>query len=98
MGRYDKYQEAVREERAFQEEQERLHEKHSIEDEDTVVIETTNMTKFLLTYLRLFLRSAFGIILITLGTVGILTLLYPDSRAEFFAVLTQIAENIRQLI
>lgn len=98
MGRYEKYQEAVREERAFQQEQERLHEKHEEVKEDTVIIETPHIVKFLLLYLRLLGKTVFGVAMILLATAGLLTLLYPNTRQEFLVVLQSIMENIRELL
>ena len=98
MGRYDKYQAAVKEELEFQKEQERLHDKHKTIEEDAIIIETSNMGKFLLNYLRNICRAAFGVVMISLSAAGLLTLLDPGSRAAFRLVLQGIAENIKQLI
>lgn len=98
MGRYDKYKQAVMEEQAFREEQKRLHKQHEQIEEDTVIIETPNMTKFLLRYLRWLMRTLFGVLLILLATAGLLTLLHPDSREAFFGVLQMIVGNLQELI
>lgn len=98
MGRYEKYQEAVREERAFRQEQQRLHEKHEDVEEDTVIIETPHLVKYLLLYLRSLGKTVFGTAMILLATAGLLTLLYPQTRQEFLVVLQGILENIRELL
>ena len=98
MGRYDKYRKAVKEEIAFNEEQDRLHEKHSNIDEDTIIIETSNMWKFLMTYLRLSLKTASSIMLVFLAAVGILTLIYPETRAAFQTLIETLIDEIKHLI
>ena len=59
MGRYQKYREAVGREREFREEQKKLHRKHEEVDQDTVIVEKTNMLKFLLAYFRGIVKSAY---------------------------------------
>ena len=98
MGRYEKYQEAVREERAFRQEQQRLHEKHEEVEEDTVIIETPHIVKYLLLYLRILGKTVFGVTMILLATAGSLTILYPETRQELLVVLQGIFDNIRNLL
>ena len=98
MGRYDKYKKAVKEELAFKEEQEKLHQKHDHIDEDTVIIEKSNMVKFLLNFLRITLRTLFGVVTIVLTAIGVLTLLYPTTRNAFIDVLEQIFQNVSELL
>lgn len=98
MGRFDKYRKAVEEEMAFNEEQDRLHEKHQEVAEETVIIETSNMGKFLLNFTRSGIRTIVNIALILLATVGILTLLYPETRTAFMNVIGRIILDIKHLI
>lgn len=98
MGRYEKIKKAVKEDRAFKKEQEKLHEKHDGIDQDTVIIEKSNMAKFLLNFLRVLFRTLFGFITITLSTIGLLTLIYPDTRDAFFDVINQIIKDLVGLL
>ena len=94
MGKYDKYAKAIKEEIAFNEEQENLHKKHENVPEDTVIIETGNMGKFMLNFIRAFIKTIFAIILIALATVGLLTLIYPETRDAFTVIVTGIVQDI----
>ena len=94
MGRYQKYREAVGREREFREEQRKLHRKHKEVDQDTVIVEKTNMLKFLLAYFRGIVKALTGILLILLAAIGILAMLYPGPRNEVIKVLYEIAAEI----
>ena len=98
MSRYVKYQEAVRQEQDFRQEQQKLHEQYENVEEDTVIIETPNTVKYLLLYLRLLGKTIFGATVILFTSAGIMTLLYPDSRQAFLVVLQQVIENIKVLL
>lgn len=98
MGKYDKYANAVKEEITWKGEQERLHDKHDSVPDDTVIIETGNMGKFMLNFIRSFLNTVFAVILILLATVGILTLIYPEPRGAFINVINIILEDLKNKI
>lgn len=98
MGKYDKFTSEIKEEKAFNKKQDRLHEKYEEIDEDKVIVETSNMTKFLLSFLKALLKTVIGIVVIILTTIGILTLIYPDSRAELFNIITGILNDIKMMI
>lgn len=98
MGRYEKVKKQVREDRAFKKEQEKLHEKHEGVSEDTIIIEKSNMGKFMINFLQTSLRTLFGVITIGLSTIGLLTLIYPDTRTAFFDVVNQIFNDLVGLL
>ena len=98
MGRFDKYRKAVEEEIAWSKEQDRLHEKHQDIDDDTVIIETSNMGKFLLNFTRTGIHTIVSIVFIILAAIGILTLLYPETREAFYNVIGRIWLDIKHLI
>lgn len=78
-------------------EQKRLHEKHDISDPDTVIVEKSNMVKFLIRCLSWILRIAATFIMFVLAAAGLITLLYPDVRSEFLIVFTTIVDEIRSM-
>lgn len=78
----------VREERAFQEKQNTLKEKYDIaQDTEVVVVEKSNVLKFLIRTLGAIIRLAAIITLITLAFVGVVALVYPQPRAALFEVM-----------
>ena len=98
MGRYEKVKKQVKEDLAFKKEQEKLHEKHEGISEDTVIIEKSNMWKFMINFLQTVLRTMFGVITVGLSTIGLLTLIYPDTRLAFFDVINQIFNDLVGLL
>ena len=76
----------------------RIKQKHHISDENVVVVEKSNTLKFIIRILVLFLKTAAWIILIILAAVGILCLIYPETRAALFDVLSGICTGTETLI
>ena len=72
--------------------------KHHIIDENVVVVEKSNTLKFIIRILVLFLKTAAWITLIILAAVGILCLIYPETRAALFDVLSGIRSGTETLI
>lgn len=95
MGKYDKFRDAVREEKEYQREQRRLHRMHKEIDPDAVIVEKVNMLKFLLSYFRGIGKALCGTAMILLAAIGLLALLYPAPRGEVVRVLAEITAEIR---
>lgn len=89
---------AAREELEKEEEQKRLREKHNISDENTLVVEKDNTFKFTVRMLGRFIRFIATVSLLVLATVGIISLLYPEVRAELMEVLFGIYEQARGMV
>ncbi len=88
----------IREENEFAALQQSLKKKHHIDDEDVIIVEKKSLGKFLI---RLFLsgvKLTATTALILMAAAGILTLVYPDTRSEFFNVLLNIFSETRNLI
>jgi len=98
MGIYDKYKKKINEEQDFKKEQKKLHKKHDKIPEDTVIIEKNGTMKIIAGLLRTIIRKLFGLIVIALATIGILTLIYPETRAAFFNVIQMIKADLFHLI
>lgn len=78
-------------------EQKRLHDKHGISDPDTVIVEKTNMAKFLIRCIGRGIRIAATIIVFILAAIGLMTILYPAVRAEFLTVFNEILYQVRTM-
>ena len=76
----------------------RIKQKHHIIDENVVVVEKSNTLKFIIRILVLFLKTAAWIILIILAAVGILCLVYPETRWALFDILSGIRNGTETLI
>ena len=76
----------------------RIKQKHHIIDENVVVVEKSNTLKFIIRILVLFLKTAVWITLIILAAVGILCLVYPETRWALFDILSGIRNGTETLI
>ena len=85
---------AAREELEKEQEQKRLREKHHVEDEQVLVVETSNMGKFLIRTMGRLLHFLAAILLLGLAAMGALAVLYPNVRLELWEVLLQIWREI----
>lgn len=88
----------VKEETAFKENQQKLKKKYQINKPDVVVVEKTNMTKFLIRLLIGFIKFAATTAILILAVIGLLTLIYPQIRAEFISVWLQITAQFLSMI
>ena len=98
MGKYDIYIENLKKEESFNKEQGRLHNKHSDIDENKVIVEKSNTIKFVLSFLRASIKTIATIILVSLAAIGIITLIYPEIRAEFIEVILNIFNEGKKMI
>ena len=87
-----------KEKKQHEAEENRIKQKHHITDENVVVVEKSNTLKFIIRVLVLFLKTAAWITLIILAAVGILCLIYPETRAELFRILISIFEGTKTMI
>lgn len=67
--------------------QEKLREKYNIPDENIKVVEQKTTLKFLIRTAGILVRTIFGAALIVLAAAGLITIIYPEPRAELFSVL-----------
>ena len=81
-----------------QTEENRIKEKHHITDENIVVVEKTNTLKFIIRIRVLLFKTAAWITLIILAAVGILCLIYPETRTELFRIIISIFEGTKAMI
>lgn len=71
-------------------EQEALKQKHNIESENVVVVEKTQLFK----WLTILLKSILSVLVLIFAAIGIFTLLYPELRNSFITILHQIIQSI----
>lgn len=71
-------------------EQEALKQKHNIESENVVVVEKTQLFK----WLTILLKSILSVFVLIFAAIGIFTLLYPELRNSFITILHQIIQSI----
>lgn len=86
--------EAIEEEEEKKQEQERLHAKHNIEDEHIVVVEKSNMLKFSVKSISALLHTVATIILLCLAAIGLLCIIYPDTRQAFQEIIMQLISQL----
>lgn len=84
----------IREEEAEKKAQEELRIKHHIDDEKVLIVEKNNVFKFTVKTVAAMIRVAASVIVLILAIIGLLSLLYPSTRAELITVFLQIKEQI----
>lgn len=84
--------------RQQKEEEERIRQKHNITDENIRVVEKSNTLKFIIRILIMTVKTAAWIILIVLAAVGIISLIYPETRNALFTILFGIVDGTRTLL
>lgn len=89
-----RFMEAIEEEEIRQQEQERLHAKHNIEDENIVIVEKSNMIKFSVKSIASLIRAGATIILLCLAAIGLLCIIYPETRQAFQEVMQQLINQL----
>ncbi|WP_411328653.1 hypothetical protein [Anaerofustis stercorihominis] len=92
------YIEDIKKEQQFKEEQATLHKKHEEISEDKVIVEKNVAVKATLNMAQNIVKAIFAIIVVILTTVGILTLLYPETREVFFNLVNGLMDQLMQLI
>ena len=81
-----------------QAQQEKLREKHNIEDENMVVVEKSNMAKFSVnTFIRL-VKFFAAVIIVCLAVIGLTVLVFPETREALLAIFHLAAEQTTEMI
>ena len=79
-------------------EETKIRQRHNISDEKVVVIEKSDTVTFLFKVLLNGIKTAAWITLIILAAVGIMCLVYPETRTDFFKILHEIFMGTKNLI
>lgn len=98
MGKFkNTFVKEIRKEQERAREQERLRSKHHVE-EDILIVEKTNMVKFLIRLSGRIIRVLLTVAIFLLATVGLMSLVYPEVRAELFLVFSQIMADLQKML
>lgn len=89
-----KFMEALEEKQEFEKKQKKLHEKHSIKDENVVVVEKSNMIKFSLKGIATIIRLTATCIITVLAIIGLTCIIYPETRRPLKIILGQTFNQI----
>lgn len=85
----------IQKEKEFEKEQQNLKEKYSLDvSDDVVVVEKTNAYKFTVKMLVNAVKALATICLLVLATIGLITLIYPNSRNAFFYIMSSIYREL----
>lgn len=87
----------VKAQEATEQEQKVLHEKHNIEDENVIVVEKSNMTKFLISTVGGVIRTFATVVLLILAVIGLAAIIYPEPRADMIDILFDLIKQIKHL-
>lgn len=71
-------------------EQEVLKAKHNIQSENIVVVEKTQLFKWLF----ILMKTIFAILVFICTAIGVFTLLYPELRNSFITIINQVIQSI----
>lgn len=82
------------EERAFEQSQIQLKEKHGISKDNVIVVEKSNIFKFTVKSLAVLIRLIAAIVIVILAVTGLAALIYPSPRHELFRIFL---ESFKQL-
>lgn len=75
-------------------EQELKRKKYNVEDENVIIVEKNNTVKFLVNVLLAVVKTIATIIIILLAAIGLMCLIYPSTRMEFFQIIFDIFSTI----
>lgn len=68
----------IKEQQEFEKQQKELKRKHRIDEKNVIVVEKSNMTKFLIRTIGNVVRISATILILILASIGLTTLLYPQ--------------------
>ncbi len=98
MAKFRSIAKACKENIERQAQQEKLREKHSIEDANTVIVEKSNMEKFSVnTFIRL-VKFFAAVIIVCLAVIGLTALMFPETREALLAIFHLAAEQTTEMI
>lgn len=84
----------IKDQQEFEKQQNELKRKHRIEEKNVIVVEKSNMTKFLIRTIGNVVRISTTILILLLASIGLTTLLYPQIRNELLIIINQIINQL----
>lgn len=98
MGKYKKsLVSKIREEKEYEDNQGILRDKYGISNQEIIVVEKTNMIKFLVRSIGISTRVISSIILLILAAIGLITICYPEIREPFLFILKKTISELKML-
>ena len=99
MSKFKKLTEDILNSKQREEEQKLLREKHAdlIIDENIVIVEKSNVLKFLINAIVSMIKVTASIAMILLCSLAIISLIYEESRLAIFNVLTSIYTEVKSM-
>ncbi len=90
--------EKIKADAQHRQEQRKLKEKYNIPDENVIIKEKSHILKFLIKTGIALVKAVASMVVIGLCTIGILTLVYPETREPFFGIISQLLEQLHILL
>ncbi len=81
-----------------QKEQEELHKKYADIDPDVKIIEKSNMAKFTVRMVGRIIQIIAQIAIIIFAIIGVLSLIYPDTRASLIGIKDEIILQLKAFL
>jgi len=78
--------------------QKQLKEKNRIEDENVIVIEKSNITKYIINLIIALLKKICIVMLLILSFVGLIAVIYPEPRELLYSIAIEIQQELMVLI
>lgn len=98
-GKFSKAAEKIEAQQSFVAQQKQLHEKYKDPElKDVVIKEKNNTFKFTVKMMRDLFKTICSIALVILAAIGMLSLLYPQTRIELLAILENIWNDVLGMI
>ena len=86
--------EEIEAENAERENQQRLREKHGVEDQNKIVVEKSSAPRVILTIFRIIAE----VILLCLAAVGVIALIYKEPRADLIQIFLDMKKQLLLMI
>lgn len=87
----------AKENKVFAKKQNKIKRRHHIEDTKVVVVEKSNMVKFLCSTAGQLIRIAAILSVLALSVIGSASLLYPGPRSELAVIWVQMIVQLKEL-
>lgn len=87
----------ARENREFSQKQTELKEKYHVKDENVVVVEKSNMLKFFIRHSIGLFHLFFQIALVVLSLIGLVSIVYPETRNALWITAIDIKNQLSVL-
>lgn len=91
-----KYISEIEQKKKFHDQQVKLKKKHHL-DADVVVLEKSNLLKFIISTIAKIVETVFYVGIGVLATLGVISLIYPQTREPLFQVMIDNFQYIKNI-